>query len=115
MCDIDAALRHHLDQIPIRLPKADIPTHAQLNDVGVERALAVDRITVNRLRHSAPLQGPRILLDGLGCTRTKSKIPAPPLASHEAPASFSQQPQTAGFCWRTALSSHASRMSLQRP
>jgi hypothetical protein len=70
MRDFDAALRHHLDQIPIRQPKADISTHAQLNDVGVKRALAVDRVTVNRLRQLAPLQGPRILLDGPGCTRT---------------------------------------------
>ena len=50
MLDFDAALRHHLDQIPIRQPKADISTHAQLNDVGVKRALAVDRVTVNGLR-----------------------------------------------------------------
>src|ERR1700730_5109544 len=29
-------------------PVGDIPTHAQLNDVGVKRALAVDSVTVNR-------------------------------------------------------------------
>ena len=70
MRDFDAALRHHLDEIPIRQPIADIPTHAQLDDGSVERSLAVERVTVNRLRHSAPLQGPRILPDGPGCTRT---------------------------------------------
>ena len=34
---------------------------AQLDDGSVERSLAVERVTVNRLRHSAPLQEPRVL------------------------------------------------------
>jgi hypothetical protein len=46
------------------------PTHAQLDDGSAERLLAVERFTVNQLRHSAPLQGPRILRDGPGSTRT---------------------------------------------
>jgi Domain of unknown function (DUF3387) len=52
MRDFDAALRHNLDEIPIRQPIGDVPTHAQLDDVSVERSLAVDRVSVNRLRHS---------------------------------------------------------------
>src|ERR1019366_2718333 len=54
MRDFDAALGHHLDEIPIRQPIADIPAHAQLNDVGVECPFAVDRVTGDRVRHSAP-------------------------------------------------------------
>ena len=54
MRDLDAALGHHLNQVPIRQPVGDIPTHAQLDDVGVEYPLAIHRITGNRLRHSAP-------------------------------------------------------------
>ena len=44
--------------------------HAQLDDVGVDGPLAVNRVTGYRLRHSAPLQGQRILLDAPECTRT---------------------------------------------
>ena len=70
MRDLDAALRHHLDQIPIRKSIGDVPTHAQLNDVRVEGALAVNRVAGYRLRHSALLHGPRILPDAPECTRT---------------------------------------------
>ena len=52
MRDLDAALGHHLNQVPV----GDIPTHAQLNDVGIKRALAIDSVTVNRLRHPTPRQ-----------------------------------------------------------
>jgi hypothetical protein len=33
MRDFDAALGHHLHQIPIRQPIGDVPTHTQLDDV----------------------------------------------------------------------------------
>src|ERR1039458_2791298 len=55
----------------LRQPIRDVPAHAQLEDVGVEGPLAVNRVTGYRLRHSAPLQGQRILLDAPECTRTR--------------------------------------------
>jgi hypothetical protein len=42
--DLDAALRHHLDQVPIRQPIGDIPPHAELNNVRVKGSLAVNRV-----------------------------------------------------------------------
>src|SRR5450755_4257973 len=54
MGDLDATLGHHLDQVPVRKPIGDVPAHAQLNNVGVECPFAVDRVTGDRLRHSAP-------------------------------------------------------------
>src|ERR1017187_6149665 len=54
MGDLDATLGHHLDQVPVRKPIGDVPAHAQLNDVCVECPFAVDRVTGDRLRHSAP-------------------------------------------------------------
>jgi non-ribosomal peptide synthetase component F len=51
-------------------PIGDIPAHAQLDDVGVEWPPTVDRATGDRLRRSALLQGPGILPDAPGCTRT---------------------------------------------
>src|SRR5664279_1828165 len=68
--DLHAALGHHLHEIPIRQPIRDVPAHAQLDDVGVEGPLAVNRVTGYRLRPSAPLQGQCILLDAPECTRT---------------------------------------------
>jgi hypothetical protein len=59
MRDLDPAFRHHLYQIPIREPIGDIPPHAQLNNVRVKGALAVHRVTRDRLRHSAPLERTR--------------------------------------------------------
>src|ERR1017187_6568371 len=53
MRDFDAALGHHLHKISIRQPISDVPAHAQLDDVGVEHPLAIDRIPGDRLRHSA--------------------------------------------------------------
>jgi len=50
------SLGHHFDQVPVRQSVRDIPAHAQLNDVGVKRAFAVDWVTVNRLRHPTPRQ-----------------------------------------------------------
>jgi hypothetical protein len=70
MRDFDAALGHHLHKISIRQPIGDVPAHAQLDDVGVEGPLAVNRVTGYLLRHSAPLQGRRIVLDAPECTRT---------------------------------------------
>src|ERR1035437_9099984 len=52
MGDFDPALRHHLHQVAIRQSIGDIPTHAELNHVSVERPLAVDWVTGDRLRHS---------------------------------------------------------------
>jgi hypothetical protein len=54
MRHLDAALGHHLDQVPVRKPIGDVSAHTQLNDVGVEYPFAVDRVTGDRLRHSAP-------------------------------------------------------------
>ena len=57
MGDFDAALGHHLHQVAIRQSIGDIPTHAELNHVSVERPLAVDWVTGDRLRHSARVGG----------------------------------------------------------
>jgi len=54
MRDFDAALGHHLHKISIRQPISDVSAHAQLDDVGVEYAFTVHRVTRDRLRHSAP-------------------------------------------------------------
>ena len=54
MGNLDTALCHHLHQIAIRQPIGDIPSHAQLNDVGVESTFAVHWVTDYRLGHSAP-------------------------------------------------------------
>jgi hypothetical protein len=51
---LDAALSHHFDQVPVRQPRRDIRPHAQLDDVGIKHSLALDRVTGNRLGHSAP-------------------------------------------------------------
>ena len=54
MCDLDATLCHHLDQVSVRQPIGDVPPHAQLDDVGIEYTFAVHRVTRDRLRHSEP-------------------------------------------------------------
>src|ERR1035438_175421 len=51
---LDAALGHHLHQVPVRQSVSDIPAHAKFDDVGVEYAFTVHRVTRDRLRHSAP-------------------------------------------------------------
>jgi hypothetical protein len=56
-------LRYLLVQVPIGQPISDIPAHAQLNDVGVERAPAVDRVTGDRLRHSVSLHDRNPLIE----------------------------------------------------
>jgi hypothetical protein len=53
--DLDAALGHHLHEVAIRQPIGDVPAHAELDYVGVEGPLAVDRVTGDRLRHPPPL------------------------------------------------------------
>jgi hypothetical protein len=54
MGDLDATLCHHLDQVSVRQPIGDVPTHTQLDDVRVERAFTVHRVMRDRLRHSEP-------------------------------------------------------------
>src|SRR5450631_3654354 len=54
MCDLDATLCHHLDQVSVREPIGDVPPHAQLDDVGIEYTFAVHWVTRDRLRHSEP-------------------------------------------------------------
>ena len=49
----DTAVGHQLDQVAVGQPKADLPAHAQRDDLGVEGAPAVDWITSRRLRHGA--------------------------------------------------------------
>ena len=50
----NTALRHYLDQVPVRKPIRDVAANAMLNNVGVKGTLAVDRVTGDRLCHSAP-------------------------------------------------------------
>jgi hypothetical protein len=52
--DLHTALGHHLHEVAIRQPIGNVPSYAQLNDLGIEGALAVHRVTRNRLRHPAP-------------------------------------------------------------
>jgi hypothetical protein len=74
MGDLDAALSHHLHQIPIREPVGDVPTHTQLDDIRVERAFAVHGITGDRLRHSTPRKTDRAFY------RTSRDAPEPLMA-----------------------------------
>jgi hypothetical protein len=52
--DLHTALGHHLHEVTIRQPIGNVPSYAQLNDLGIEGALAVHRVTRNRLRHPVP-------------------------------------------------------------
>src|ERR1700689_3436449 len=52
--NLNTTLGHHLHEIPVRHPIGDVPPHAQLDNVGVERPFPVHRVTGNRLRHSTP-------------------------------------------------------------
>src|ERR1022692_2996763 len=83
MGDLDAALGHHLDQIPIRQAIRDVPTYAQLDNVRAEGASAVDCITGDRLRHSTPRKTDRAFyrmsrdapeLAGSGCSRSAARL-----------------------------------------
>ena len=53
--DLDVALGHHLHEVAIGKPIRDVPPYAELDNVGIEGALAVHRVTSDRLRHPAPL------------------------------------------------------------
>jgi hypothetical protein len=52
--DLHTALGHHLHEVSVRQPIRDVPPYAQLNDLGIEGALAVHRVTGDWLRHQAP-------------------------------------------------------------
>jgi hypothetical protein len=41
--DLDSALCHHLDQVPVRQPIRGVPPHAQIDNVGVKGALTAGR------------------------------------------------------------------------
>src|ERR1700694_3817195 len=47
----DAALGHHRNEISIAQAIADAPAHAQNNDLGVELALYIDRVTILAFGH----------------------------------------------------------------
>src|SRR5882672_6089664 len=47
----DTAVSHELDEVAIRESIADVPAHTQFDDLGVEAAPAVDRVTRDRLGH----------------------------------------------------------------
>ena len=53
--DLDVALGHHLHEVAIGKPIRDVPPYAELDNVGIEGALVVHRVTSDRLRHPAPL------------------------------------------------------------
>ena len=40
----DAALGHHLDQIPVTQPIGEVPPHTQLDDFGLKSATPIDRV-----------------------------------------------------------------------
>ena len=52
MSDVNAALGHHFNKIPIAQLVTDVPADAQRNDSSVEQAFSVDRVTGNRPSHS---------------------------------------------------------------
>src|SRR5882672_7010490 len=66
----DTAVSHELDEVAIRESIADVPAHAQFDDLGVEAAPAVDRVTRDRLRHGGLRSNGAILSDARRCTRT---------------------------------------------
>ena len=45
------ALSHHRDQISIVQPVGDVPAHAQLDDLAIEAAAAVNGVSDNWPRH----------------------------------------------------------------
>src|ERR1700687_1323655 len=49
----DAALGHHRNEISIAQAIADVPAHAQNNDLSVELALYIDRVTILAFGHRA--------------------------------------------------------------
>src|SRR5581483_5300051 len=51
--DGDAALGHHLDQIPIAEPICEVPADAQLDNFGLKSATPVDGVTHDGLGHGA--------------------------------------------------------------
>lgn len=56
---VDPALSHHGDQVPIAQPARDVPTNAELNDLSLEPASAVDRVARYCSCHSAPRKRPK--------------------------------------------------------
>jgi hypothetical protein len=62
---------HQLDEIAIRQSVADVPAHAQFDDLGVEAAPAVDRVTRDRFGHRGlRSKDGTILCEAHRCTRT---------------------------------------------
>src|ERR1022692_4893119 len=57
--DLDAALGHHLHEVAIGKPIRDVPPYAELDNVGIEGALVVHRVTSDRLLHPPPLKRAR--------------------------------------------------------
>jgi len=47
----DPALRRHFDQISKGEPVGDVPADAELDDIGVEMTVTVDRVTDDRFSH----------------------------------------------------------------
>src|SRR4029453_1691053 len=67
----DAGIGHQLDEIAIRQSIADVPAHAQFDDLGVEAAPAVDRVTRDRPGHRGlRSKTGTILCEARGCNRT---------------------------------------------
>src|SRR5438876_7225667 len=48
-----ATLRHHCNEISVAQAISDVPAHAQNNDLGVELALHIDRVTILAFGHRA--------------------------------------------------------------
>ena len=72
----DTAVSHQLDEVAIRESIADVPAHPQFDNLGIEAAPTVDRVTRDRLgqRGLRPKDG-TILCEARGCNRTLNYNP----------------------------------------
>ena len=52
LSDVNAALGHHFNKIPLAQHLTDVPADAQRNDFSVEQTFSTDRVTDNRPSHS---------------------------------------------------------------
>ena len=73
MHDADTAFGHHLHQVAVGEPVADVPAHAQNDNLGIKPALSLDPVPLNRLRHSAALrQNVHATVPNRRCTRARN-------------------------------------------
>jgi hypothetical protein len=61
VCDDDSTFGHHRNQVSIAQTVGDVPTNAELNELGLEPASAINRVARYFSCHLAPRKEARIL------------------------------------------------------